>query len=148
MAESKVKILWIRTFLNGPADGMGEYNGNKVWFSRVPDTDNIASNTFKLYAVTDQQYDEFLAERKRYCEASGEPLMHGDVEVIKITPLVVKAPEEPAAGLPEAYVESLGGVAMQFSYSVNLSAVVTVPIEEITIDRFSNMFVPHPVRYE
>lgn len=34
---SKVKILWVQDENNGPVNGLAEYNGEKLWFSRTTD---------------------------------------------------------------------------------------------------------------
>lgn len=143
--ELNVKILWVHTYLNGVADGMGELpDGSKVWFSRLPDLEQKPVDRHHVYAVSAAQYDTLWTERQRFCSISGEPLLHGDVRVVRraaqnradTTP-----PTRPTVTLGEDNVQCVRGV--QLADILNGTPLATVPATS-----FSNYHVAHAVRYE
>lgn len=88
-----MEILWCATELNGPYNGVGMYQGEKVWFFRTED------GKVEVHRVSEELLSQAEENHSRYCEASGAPLRHGDPRKIKMATL--KKREVPA-GLDES----------------------------------------------
>lgn len=79
------RILWVQDEYNGPLNGLLEYDGEKLWFTR----DDVEIDSEKHYATersetyTMHRLDSVLLEivtnnHTKYCEETGAPLNHGD----------------------------------------------------------------------
>lgn len=87
MAHS-AKILWVHDDFQGPMNGLAEYKGEKVWFSRTP---SLVSSTdipvepsapetrcYLLLRVEPQTLALIEENHVEYCKETGMPLRHGD----------------------------------------------------------------------
>lgn len=90
------KILWVQDEYEGPMNGFAEYNGEKLWFTRVGtpsiilSTDNLFQSIeqknerkYLLYRLNNVDMVSLTENHKLHCEKTGSPFKHG--YPIKIT---------------------------------------------------------------
>lgn len=104
--SKKIKILWVHDDFEGPMNGLAEYEGEKLWFSRsvvpitisstdVPVGENESSEvpSMRVYALT-RLTPEFLSRIEEnhvaYCNQTGAPFYHGDPIKIRKIPQITK----------------------------------------------------------
>lgn len=77
--ENKVKILWVNYEIEGPQNGLAEYNGEKVWFSRITPLGSLEPDrTYDLIRLIPEDLEKVEADHVKHCEQTGAPKFHGD----------------------------------------------------------------------
>jgi hypothetical protein len=116
---AQANILWVQDEYDGPMNGLVEYNGEKLWFSRLNTPSIISSTEIPVpYLNTDETTENTDVERTyllhrlsgddlilvtenhlAYCEETGAPVNHGDPFVIRSRPKAVRMDVEVAKSL-------------------------------------------------
>ena len=107
IVPKKIKILWVHDEFEGPVNGLAEYGGEKLWFSRssvprmvsstnVPvengqSLDLTQTRTYTLTRLTPELLSCVENNHIAYCNETGAPLNHGDPIKIRKRKQVVKA---------------------------------------------------------
>lgn len=144
MSTSALKILWVHDEFDGPTNGLAEYNGNKVWFRKIAESDN-----FELLQLDTELIEKLEINHKAYCEITGRPLLHGDPLILKRKPQTVKmdfskAIPEGEDGIDMRKRVLLTTVTHNHSYDpteVDGPVIVTVKSED-----FTNFSVPRRIQ--
>jgi len=91
IGENSVKILWVHDDFDGPINGLAEYKGEKVWFSRslIPTTENEV-RMYSLIKLDPEMLSSVEENHVAYCKETGSPFHHGDPIRIKGKTKVVK----------------------------------------------------------
>jgi hypothetical protein len=92
--SQKMKILWVHDDFEGPMNGLGDYQGEKVWFSRslipvtisstdVPiekngDSDVQSMRVYALTRLSAELLSNIEENHVAYCNQTGAPFNHGD----------------------------------------------------------------------
>jgi hypothetical protein len=96
--ETNARILWVQDEYNGPLNGLIEYQGSSLWFTRnnvEPNSDihysmdrSVITETYSLYRLPPSVLDQVIHNHRQYCAVTGAPLNHGDPKRIKrgVTP--------------------------------------------------------------
>jgi len=149
------KILWVQDENNGPMNGLAEYNGEKVWFSRVDpskslvspnynETDGKKQETSREYALTrlsDDILKMVVENHIAHCEASGGPTNHGDPIRVRRRPRMNDQKQtETDAKSPQ----SLNKV-VTYKHTINPSTIYGEHITNIQESQFTNYLVPRRV---
>lgn len=85
--DSPTKILWVHDDFEGPMNGLIEYAGEKLWFSRIK---LCSPGRYILTKLSDELLSSIEKNHVKYCEETGAPLNHGDPIKIKRKSLVSK----------------------------------------------------------
>lgn len=169
---SKAKILWVQDEYEGPMNGLAEYNGEKLWFSRmsnpliisstevpVPyvnseleknEIDNLADRLYMLYRLSSSDMVSVVMNHVEHCEKTGAPLNHGDPVKIKRKTKATKMPTEVIQSIIpqgkeeiELEVERRSMAAVkQYQHSVVPSSITGEHVATIKQSEFSNYLVP------
>lgn len=154
-------ILWVQDDYDGPVNGMVEYNGEELWFSRVNTpqfkvdisqtiNDNLESKerTYILYRLSKELFQVVTENHLLHCEETGSPKNHGDPVkikrkkgVVKMKPEVMKTLVSPDKEEIEAEPRSLAGIKI-FGHKISPDQVTGEFITCIKETAFSNYLVP------
>jgi len=105
-APQQIKILWVHDDFEGPMNGLAEYQGEKMWFSRslipiaisstdvpVGDSETCESRSMRVYALTRLTPETLCRVEENhvaYCNETGSPFNHGDPIKIRRRKQMVK----------------------------------------------------------
>lgn len=136
-----MEILWCATELKGPYNGVGLYNGEKVWFLR-------SGNDIEVHRVPAELIQQAEENHARYCEASGAPAVHGGPRRIRMA-LVKKRDDvrglsegEELEMAPKAITDTKG-----FTHSYNPLDVRGEKLATLTKKQVSNYYVDQCFEY-
>ena len=87
-----MEVTWCATELGGPYNGVGVYEGEKVWFFRTE------TGEIEVHRVSEQVLRMVEEDHAKYCEMSGAPEVHGGPRRIKAVTIKRR---EGAEGLAE-----------------------------------------------
>lgn len=163
---SSALILWVQDEYDGPINGIAEFCGEKLWFSRmdtVPLTEiavlsteeNISSSNtqrvYVLYRLTDEMMEAVTNNHLLHCEETGAPKNHGDPIQIRRKQKVSKMkPEVMERLIPdgqdvekgiEAEHRPLAGVKT-YGHKIIPSSVTGEIVKLLLESEFTNYFVP------
>lgn len=163
---SRAKILWVQDEYEGPMNGLVEYEGKQLWFSRimspivvsstdvpVPDSpvesdEAPVDRAYTLYQLSPENMEAVTANHNQHCEETGSPLKHGDPIRIKSRKNQVKmTPEEAKAKFPDEFTlkrELLAHVKV-YSHKIVPSEMKGEAIATIHESEFENYRVPRMV---
>lgn len=169
---SQAKIIWVQDEYNGPMNGLVDYNGEKLWFSRMNNPDIISSTEIPVPFINEESEDEtskiepernyilsrisdndmaaITANHISHCENTGAPLNHGDPIKIKRKTQAVKMPTEVAKTLVpegqediEVELEPRAMVAIkQYDHTIVPGSITGEFVANIKETEFSNYLVP------
>jgi hypothetical protein len=161
----QVKILWVQDEYEGPMSGLAEYNGEKVWFSRintpsiisstdvpVPDVESATnSRIYYLHRLSPEDLDKLTDIHIDYCSQMGSPLNHGDPMTIVRKPQSVRMDTTTAKSLVpdgkdviEATHRSLGSVK-HYNHKIAIGDINAVFLTMIPESAFVNYLVPRQI---
>jgi hypothetical protein len=152
------RILWVYTENDGPMNGLAEYKGEKLWFSRIltPDTvsstyvsvpdivDETTMRKYGLYRLSETSLTTITADHIEYCNTTGSPVNHGD-------PIKLKGKARASAEVTEINDITVPKNVRAFtnsrkhSRSSNTAGLEGEFMEAISETNFSNYHVPHLV---
>jgi hypothetical protein len=167
---SRAKILWVQDEYEGPMNGLAEYEGKQVWFSRImkpavvsstnvavpeeskesSDSPDLAevTRTYTLYELNPQDMELVTNNHSQHCVETGAPLKHGDPIRIKARSNQVKmTPEQAKAKFPGEFrlkQESLG-MAKIYTHKIVPSEVKGEVVATIFESEFENYSIPRMV---
>ena len=169
---SQAKILWVQDEYEGPMNGLSEYNGEKLWFSRMSNPsiissteipvpyvnsdventsdENLSDRLYKLYRLNPTNMFAVSMNHVQHCEITGAPLNHGDPIKIKRKTKATKMPTEVIQSMiPEGKqdieleVEHRSMAAVkQYDYNIVPALVTGELVGIIKQSEFSNYLVP------
>jgi|SRR3972149_7948099 len=156
------KIVWVHDDFEGPVNGIVEYNGEKVWFSRVQLPYVVSSTdvpvpeqdirTYTLTRISSSDLERLEHNHEDYCEKIGAPVLHGDCYKIRRRPLGEKAdfskiiPEGEEKEV-EATKRPLSNVKT-FIHTMDVNNLSGEYIDTIPESEFSNYSVPRRVEMD
>ena len=161
--QSHIKILWVHDDFEGPMNGLAEYQGEKVWFSRsyipttisstdIPVDDEISdSPPVRFYTLRRLSPDILGAvedNHAAYCKETGAPLNHGDPIKIRKRQQMIKM--DLSNIIPEgddgidATQRSLANVKV-YNHTYNSQNIPGEYITTVREDDFVNYLVPRRV---
>lgn len=158
--SSTLKILWVQDDFNGPMNGLAEYNGEKVWFSRqtdpnvisstevsapylIPDQEDCKNRSYSLFRLTPENLDAVIANHIKYCEEMGAPLNHGDPIRMQGKQVVKRLPAEKNAKVP-LKMKTMEQIK-RFNHNIIPSEIVGEIVAAVKESDFVNYHVPHRV---
>ena len=156
---SRVKILWVQDEDDGPGNGMAEYNGEEVWFSRVKSPSIVSSTDVPVPPTSTESNDRVytlyhlspeikaIVQRNHiaYCEETGAPLNHGDPIKFKVRSNKVRVePEMTKATTSEESRVKLQPIAQINTYVHHIvpGDVTGEVVTTIHESNFENYLVP------
>jgi len=165
--SNKLSILWVQDEYDGPMNGLAEYNGEKLWFSRlntpsiissteIPVPYNTIENTFNdrsylLYRLNEEDLQLVTKNHLEYCKITGAPVNHGDPITIKTRPETSRMDPEVAKSLiPEGkdFLEVFKRPLANIKNYSHKIAPASIKGEFVTIvkeSEFNNYLIPHKV---
>lgn len=114
---SNPRILWVQDDYEGPMNGLVEYNGEKLWFSRqvtpkivsstevpppepVNESDNnedekqkCLNRIYTLVRLSPEHMELIVKNHERYCAETGNPLNHGEPIIMRRKSNMIKRPQ-------------------------------------------------------
>ena len=146
------KILWVHDDFGGPVNGLAEFNGQKVWFSRmeVPFIDDttddlsLKDRSYILTALSDDTLEMVEKDHIEYCEKTGAPLFHGDIRKIEKADLKEIIPKEEEG--VEVDPRLLANVTV-FNHTYDPNNISGTYLAFISEKEFENYLVPQRVEY-
>lgn len=156
---SHAKILWVQDQYDGPINGLAEYNGEQVWFSRVGNPSIVSSTeipipylnaeseetvtenrAYTLYRLSAEDMECVVRNHIEHCQETGTPLNHGDAIKMRRRPESSNAP----SNLPENIAVALQPLKhlRVYHHKIVPSEVSGEVIATIKESDFSNYLVP------
>ena len=113
--SGKPRILWVQDEYEGPMNGLVEYEGEQLWFSRqtnptiissteVPtpyvnvESENVQdqrercnNRLYTLFRLSPNDMKLIIQNHTQYCAETGAPLKHGDPIKIKRHPVIKRS---------------------------------------------------------
>jgi len=164
------KILWVQDELDGPKNGLVDYQGDSLWFSRIDIPPTISSTNipvplltqestldvpslpivpierfYSLHKLDTNTMQNVVENHTRYCKETGSPLLHGDPFIItkksKSTVPLVPLPKSEPIDLTNPILRSMGNIKI-YNHAFVPSDVVGEVIALISESEFTNYKVP------
>lgn len=155
------RILWVYIENDGPMQGLAEFKGQKVWFSRItnppitsstdipiPDAiDTHSQRSYALFHLSEQTLEVITADHIAYCQSTNTPINHGDPIKLSSKSIRTHTPKEgetpetvpaPVPGPMRSFVNN-----KQYYHNINITTLEGQFIESINESTFSNYKVPH-----
>lgn len=167
---SNVKILWVQDEYDGPMNGVAEYNGEQVWFSRFNTPPIVSSTEVPVPYVAPEEVSAPEAQRSytlqridsatmqlatenhiQHCAETGAPVNHGDPIKIRKRPQAVRVETDVAKTMSEGKEETIKaekramGKFTHFKHQIVPGNIYGEFITVIEESDFSNYLVPRKV---
>ena len=147
------RIIWVQDEYNGPMNGLVEYNGEKLWFSRQTEPKFISSTgdvvppvtvdseednrekynnrLYTLFRIKPEEMELVTSNHNRYCEETGAPVNHGDPVKIRRRPMIKRPESELVKALDPANKDTRPAVDV----AINMRGLANVK-------RFDHQIIP------
>lgn len=155
----QVRILWVQDLHEGPLNGLCEFKGEKLWFSRISessstqnDNEDLPTRSYVLYKLDPEMLQIVEDNHIAYCNETGSPLNHGDPTKFKrrtqmlkgdLSKCLKEGSEEEGV---EATQRSLSNVVI-YNHTFNSREIYGEYVSVIKETDFSNYSVPHRIEF-
>jgi hypothetical protein len=167
MCHKMAKILWVQDEYEGPLNGLVEYQGEKLWFSRTDIPTMISSTKIpvppikisepneRIYTLTrlnKLDLEKVIENHLTYCELTGLPINHGDSLIIRSSKQVAKNDIKIVNSLPSEDKSEVKALprplcdVKSYNHKVNLNNMNGEFVTIIRESEFINYLVPHTVK--
>ena len=142
-------IIWVNDDFDGPENGLIDYNGEKLWFSRIIEKGK-SERRYTLSRVEPETIVLLYENHKKKSEITGFPLNHGDPMRVKKQQTTIK--RDVAQDIPkgsdslDAKLRALSS-STGYSHTIigrNIKGIVVTTIHESDIINYS---VPRRVEF-
>lgn len=152
-----VTIKWVYHYMDGPFNGMADYQGNPVWFSRlerppvvsstdVPvhtitiSDDNLNERIYQLIRLDEQTLRRAQADHELYCQNTGMPLTHGEPMSTTGKPTIIRT--DNSSSNKNSSLRSMITIR-EHQRSFNPQNIVGEEVTVVPESAFTNYNVPH-----